>query len=627
MEQPEISFVPLLIVIGLAFLVPFLLSRIKRVTIPIVVGEIVAGIVVGQSGLGLVEENFVLEVLSVLGFAYLMFLSGLEIDFSSISSEGRGDELSQRFQAFNNPFVMGGAIFVLTLIASTAAAFFLRAQGLVNDPWIMALVLSTTSLGIVMPVLKEQNLTQSRYGQSILSSALIADFGTILLVSVYVLLRSQGLTLEILLILVLFAAFAAVYRAADLFQRHLPAERIFEELSSATSQIRLRGTFTLLLVFIALAESLGIENILGAFLAGVIVSLLSEGEGSILREKLDAFGYGFFIPVFFVMVGVGFNLPALLSSRSALLLVPLLIAIAYLVKFGPALIYRLKYSWAETLAADALLSSRLSLIIAAAAIGLELGTISEAINSAIILIAIITCTLSPILFNRLAPDSLRRQRDRVLIIGSQKSAALLTRRLREHERDAILICSDEDQAQQARANGVPCICPQGTLTEALRQAEVENAQTVVAMEEQDEENLRICRMARQVYGVDIIVAWVRDPTQNAKFRNLEARVVNPAYSTTLIMESLVLSPDAFSMTADVDEAQEVREIKLQNPHLVGQSLKDVILPEDVFVLMINRGGNILVPDRETTLQANDDVTLVGTGEHVDDAARFLARRS
>ncbi|MFQ5594836.1 MAG: monovalent cation:proton antiporter family protein [Anaerolineae bacterium] len=623
--QEEISFVPLLVVIGLAFLVPLFLSRIKGIAIPVVVGEIIAGIIVGKSGFRLVEENFVLEVLAILGFAYLMFLSGLEINFSDVLSSEVITGASRLRRWTGNPMVIGGALFFLTLTGSTIAAFFLRSRGLINDPWIMALILSTTSLGVVVPVLKERDLTTHHLGQTILVSSLVADFVSILLISVYVLLQSQGLTLDVLLVLVLLVAFVVVYRLAARLRRHLPAARIFEELSSATSQIKLRGSFALALVFIALAESLGIENILGAFLAGVIVSLLSPGEGSILRQKLDAVGYGFFIPIFFIMVGVGFDLPALLGSRSALLLVPLLIGIAYAVKLVPALIYRVRYSWRETLAAGFLLSSRLSLIIAAAAIGLQLGAISDAVNSTIILVAIITCTLSPIVFNRVAPD-LVRERDRVLVAGTRKSVALLTRRLREHNLDAILLSGDNHQHHQALAMGIPSVCrPCDSLSNALREAGITRAKAVVAMEERDEDNLRICRMARQVYGVENIVSWVRDPVQNDRFRRLGVRVVNPAYSTVLIMESMVLSPDAFSLTADVDETRAVQEVKLQNRDLIGRRLRDLSLPGDVIVLMIQRGGDILVPDRKTSLRANDTVTLVGTDSDLDAAARLFAR--
>lgn len=555
-----------------------------------------------------------------------MFLSGLEIDFSEVSSDASKESTPAWQQAIGTPFVIGVVVFLLTLLGSMLAALFLWGRGLVTDPWMMTLILSTTSLGVVVPVLKERGLTSDRYGQAILVSALVADFASILLISVYVLLRGQGLTADILLVLVLFATFVAAHRLALLFQRHLPTERLFEELSSATSQIKLCGSFALALVFIALAESLGIEDILGAFLAGVIISFLSKEEGSILRQQLDAVGYGFFIPIFFIMVGVGFDLPALLRSRSVLLLVPLLLGIAYVVKSVPALIYRLQYSWQETLAAGMLLSSRLSLIIAAAAIGAHLGLVSPAVNAAIILVAIITCTVSPILFNRYAPAR-GKAPDRVMVIGARQSGELLMRRLRQYSLDAVLIRGDAEQQVQPATMGDASPRSLQTLLDELRQAEIERASTVIAMEESDETNLRICRLVRHTFGVDNMIAWVQDPTQNERFRALGVRVVNPAYSTVLMLESMVLNPDLFAITPDMDASQEVRDVKLQNPHLIDWRLADLRLPGGVLVLMIERGGDILVPQRDTVLRANDVVTLVGTGPYIDHAVRLFARNA
>jgi trk system potassium uptake protein TrkA len=624
MAHSEISFIPLLMVIALAFLVPILLSRVRSARIPVVVGEIIAGIIVGQSGLGLVEETADLQFLSELGFAFLMFLSGLEIDFSNVlSGKGRREDTDKVRRILSHPFVIGHILFGLTMIGSGLAALVLAGQGLVKDVWIMALILSTTSLGVVVPVLKERGLMGERYGQYILVAALVADFASILLISIYALLRRQGLNGEILQVLVLFAAFVAFYRLASLSREHLPAERIFEELSTATSQIKMRGALALALVFIALAEGLGIENILGAFLAGVIVSLLSNGDGSVLREKLDTIGYGFFVPIFFIMVGVRFDLPALLSSRSAFYLVPLLVGVAFAVKSIPALLFRLRYSWRETLAAGLLLSSRLSLIIAAAAIGLQLGLISDAANSAIILVAIITVTLSPLLFSWLSPE--RNERDRIVVIGSRTSAMPLARRLHDHNLDVVLVCGDADQGPPAQDLEIPVICSQPTLSAALREAEIHRARAIVAVENSDEDNLRICRMARQIYGVENVIAWVQDPAWNGRFRKLGARLVNPAYSTLLMMVSMVLSPGVYSITPDVDETQEVRQIKLQNSDLVGKRLADLGLSGNVLVLMIERGGDVLTPDRETLLRANDTITLVGIDSEVDEVIKLLAR--
>ena len=620
----DISFIPLLTVVGLAFVVPIVLARFKTLAIPVVVGEILAGIVVGKSGLHWVRSDAVLTVLAELGFVYLMFLSGLELDFSEVLSDGRKQSNGGPRTFLGSPIFLGSMLFALTLLVSVAAAFVLQAQALIQDPWIMALILSTTSLGVVVPVLKERGLTSLRYGQAILISALVADFASIFLISIYVLLRTRGISTEILLILVLFVAFGAVHRLAMLFRRHLPTERIFEELSSATSQIQLRGSFVMALVFIVLAESLGIENILGAFLAGVIISLLLAGESSLLREKLDAVGYGFFIPIFFVMVGVNFDLPVLFGSPAALALVPLLIGIAYLVKSIPALLFRLQFSWRETLAAGMLLSSRLSLIIAAATIATELGAISPEIDAAIILVAVITCTLSPVLFNRISPTA-PPTKNRIILVGSQQGAGLLAARLQRHGQETVFVALDHSEDQPSRSTvGQPIGSHKGLLTE-LQEAGIDQARALVVMEGRDADNLRLCRLARRMYGVETVISWVRNPTRNHQFYDLGVRVVNPDYATLLIMEGMVLDPDMFSIASDEGEASEVREVKLMNPDVIGKRVSDLNLLDGAAILTIRRGDDILVPDGTTRLRANDRLILMGTKGATHTAARHFAR--
>ena len=607
-----------MVVIALAFLVPILLSRLKGLFIPIVVGELVAGIIVGKSGLGIVPQDHpILGILAPLGFAFLMFLSGLEIDLSSFTAGG--DEDSSRLkQLFTSPLGTGSTLMVLVLAASVGAGLIFWSQGLVRDPWIMALILSTTSLGVVMPVLKEQGFTGGSYGQTIIVSAMIADFSTILLISAYSIFYRQGLSIDLVLVLALIAAFLVVYRVTLLFKSFDSVERLFRQLSSATAQLGMKGAFALAILFMALAQGLGIEYILGSFLAGVIVSALSSGESSELSEKLDGIGYGFFVPIFFIMVGVGFDLPALLSSGRALLLVPILVGVAYAVKLVPILIFRFQFSWRETLSAGVLMSARLSLIIAAAAIGLELGVITEAVNSAVILVAVITCTVSPILFGWIAPE--QEERERIIVIGPRSSAELLTRRLREHEFDTVLIPAKEINGMSERG-------PEEIYKDVLAEAGAEKAHTVVAMRHSDKENLRLCRVAHNDYGVENVISWVQNPALNDDFRKCGARVTNPAYSAVLTIESMVLSPGTFSMTADVDEMQEVREVRVTNDGLHGRPLDSLSLPGDVIVFMIERDGGVLVPDQtpghEITLQEDDVVTLAGSAEEVDAAVRYF----
>ena len=621
MEHSQISFVPLLIVVGIAFVVPILLSRLRGIFIPIIIGEILAGIIVGKSGLDLVPKNVVLEILSTLGFIFLMFLSGLEIDFSDLLEPGPGGSKSRWRHIVSSHLFLATAAYLLAVFLSVLVSFILARFDLVKSPWMMALILSTTSLGVVIPVLKQEGFTREPFGQLIIACSLVADFTSIFLISVYVLFHNQGLSAEILLILILLAVFTVVYRAAFLFQSHSPASRFFEELSSATSQIKLRGSLALALFFIVLARTVGSENILGAFLAGVIVSMLARDEGSALREKLDAIGYGFFIPIFFVMVGVGFDLPALLDSGSALLLVPLLTAAAYMVKVLPALLFRVAYSWRQSLSAGSLLSARLSLIIAASAIGLKLGVITDAVNSAIILIALITCVLSPLLFKALAPEP-RSPKDRILLVGCRHTTKLLAERLLQHGLDTSAVCSSDDVRRTEADSGVPSLLHRDRIKEELKQAGIEDARVVVVLEERDEDSLLVCRMAHQLFGVRDIIAWVQEPQNKEFFHRLGVRIVTPALSTSLLIESMIMNPSVFGLVGDVDGI-EIRQIKLKSNRLAGFRIDDLLLPEGVSVMSIQRSGNTLMPDNHTLLRENDTLTLVGSSHALKKSIRIF----
>ncbi|MGD8395630.1 MAG: cation:proton antiporter [Candidatus Eiseniibacteriota bacterium] len=621
MEHSGPTFIPLLIVVALAFVVPLVLARLRLTVIPAVVGEIVAGMIVGPSVFDLVSEGPVLRILSELGFVYLMFLSGLEIHLPDPRGLARDAAGVRRTSLAGHPFVIGHVLFGLGLAGSLAAALPLEAAGWIRDPWLMALILSTTSLGVVVPVLKQRGLTGTPLGRLIVMAAMVADFASILLISVYVLLRTGGPSAELLLVLVLLVAFLATWRLVATVRQAMPAGRILEELSSVTSQLKLRGSFALALIFVGLSEALGVESILGAFLAGMIISFLSGREGSGLRGQLDAIGYGFFVPIFFIMVGVGFDLPALVGADGALYLVPVLLAVAYAVKLVPALLLRRLVPWRETLAAGALLGSRLSLIIAASAIGLEMDAITAPVNAAIVLVAVVTCTVSPIVFGRLVPAA--TPRERILVLGKRSTAALLVRRLRAHGKEAVSICTDAEFG--GSPDGDPSATRDQELADAMRRAGAESAALVVAIDESDALNLRIASVARHVLGVERILARVTDPGQNEAFRELGARVVNPAYSTLLMLEALALEPAAFSIAADPDEHQSVREVKLLNRRLAGRPARDVELGDAVMVLMIRRGDAIVVADRGTELRVNDRLTLVGSDRELVQAARMLSR--
>lgn len=395
------DFVPLLIVTGISLLTVFVSLKIRVMRIPIVVGEILMGMLLGHSGLRIIPEEPGpwLSFLSLFGFTMLMFLSGLEIDFEAVRRNLPG----RRFRdVMGDRLGLAILIFLGSLSLSFIFSLLLVLVGVVESPWVMALILSTTSVGIVVPLLKERGSLNSNFGQVLILAAVVADFATMFLITVVVAIHIKGgLTVDVAVIASVFAAFFAFVTVGRKLKAGPTIRRVFREGATATAQIRVRSAMTVMLFFIVLSQFTGTEIILGAFLAGAVVSLLTTPGGGRLGNKLDAIGYGFLIPYFFIMVGAKFSLSELLSSPTMLLLAPALLVIAFVVKVVPALLLKSMFGRRQAIAGGILLSSRLSLVIAAAAIGVEMGAISPGVNSAIILMAVVTCLFSPLLFNKL----------------------------------------------------------------------------------------------------------------------------------------------------------------------------------------------------------------------------------
>jgi Kef-type K+ transport system membrane component KefB/Trk K+ transport system NAD-binding subunit len=612
----EFSFLSLLLITGLAVFVPLLASRLRKLRLPIVVGEILAGMIVGKSGFDLIEPSPALEFLTIFGFTYLMFISGLEVDFGVILTNSNNKPGNQRL---SNPVALGVVVFGLTLVIAFWAAEGMVQLGLVQEPFIIALILSTTSLGIVVPVLKERGLMSTHYGQSLLMTALVADFGTLVLITVDIVILSRGLTLEVLLVLLLLVIFAMAVQAGKLAANIPGLPRLLEELSHATAQIKVRGAVALMVAFIVLSEWLGTEVILGAFLAGAVISLLSRRDGSQLHLKMDAIGFGFFIPIFFIMVGVQFDLPALLGSPQGLLLVPLLLVIAYMIKFTATLFYRLNFSWGETWAAGGLMSARLSLIIAAAAIALDLGIIDEAFNASIILVAIVTCTVSPLIFNRIFPPEEEAQRQGVILVGLGEMSILLAERLRQLGEQVVVVGVDRGRRRSNRRQDLTLIEGDPTTPEVLAKAGAASTTALVATSSDDEVNLAVCRLASEQFGVPHLIAQISDPTIADQMIELGVRVVRPQMATILALEGALHFPAAFDMLANHADGVEVREIAMHNPRFNGRRLRHIRLPGDALVLGLRRGGEILVPHGDTKLQQGDLLMLVGHQDSLQQA--------
>lgn len=612
-------FITLLLIVTLAAVVPVVLRRFRRLHLPVVVGEILAGVIIGRSGLNWVEPSAVLTFLAEFGFVMLMFLSGLEVDFNLLFGSGLSRGREKRGLG---SMTVAALIFAGTVGLALLAALFLRRFG-VRNPLLMGLILSTTSLGIVVPILKERDMLGTEYGQVLLVAASLADFATLILLTFVIALGSQGLTLDLLLVPVLLAIFFLFARLARRVSRNRLLQRVLDELSSATAQLRVRGAFALMVGWVVLAEAMGVELILGAFLAGAIAGMIAEHDGEDAREKLDAIGFGFFIPIFFIMVGAEFNLQALLVSTEALLLVPLLIGIALLVKMLPSLFLRTRFGWRETLAGGLLLSARLSLIIAAAAIALDLGLISEALNAAIILLAVLTTTFTPMIFNRILPPREGVRREGILLVGQDQLTEFLADRLKDGDEPVVVLCPDASRMEALRKMGVRIVCGENGLEEVLAEAGGETARCLVDLTSTHQETLEVCRLARQRFHIPLVVSRISDVTLLPDLHALGVKVVQPALATAMALEGAIRYPTAFTVLTHTAEDVEVGEGVVRNLLLVGRALKEVRLPGDVLIISLQRDGNVTVPHGETVLQRGDRLGLLGSPEAVDLALALL----
>jgi len=298
-------FGSLLVVVAVAFAAPFLLGLFPRLRLPSVVLELVAGIVIGPSVLGIVHEDTTIAVMSLIGLAFLLFLAGLEIEFPRL----RGRVLR-----------LTGGGFVLSFAIALGVGLLLAAGGLIQSPLLVAIVLCATSLGVLIPVLKDAGQISSTFGQLVIAAGTIADFGAVILLSIF--FSGEGGIGATVLLLGALAVFAiAVFVVVVGAERSMKVSLNLRRLQDTTAQIRVRGAVVLLVAFAAVAGKLGLETILGAFMAGAVLTLVDRDQAMThpdFRRKLEAIGFGVFIPVFFVTSGVRYDLPALVAKPSNL---------------------------------------------------------------------------------------------------------------------------------------------------------------------------------------------------------------------------------------------------------------------------------------------------------------------
>jgi Kef-type K+ transport system membrane component KefB len=379
---PDVAFTDLLIVTAVAAGVPLALGWAPRLRVPSVVVEIVAGIVLGPSVLGWVRVDLPVQILALVGLAFLLLLAGLEIDVRGISGRLLG---------------LAGAGYVVSAGLAVLAGFGFRSLGWTPSPLLLAVALTATSLGLVVPVLKDAGKIGDPVGQTTIAAASVADFTAIVLLTLLFSTSGGGAGTTALFLGVFGVLVAVLALALGRVGRSMRLGEVLVRLQDSTAEIRVRLVILLLVAFVALAERFGLETILGAFLAGALVGLVDRDSATHprFRAKLDAIGYGFLIPVFFVSSGVGLDLRGLFEHPSALIRVPVFLVALLVVRGVPAMLFVRSLGRRGATAVGLLQATSLPFLVTVAQIGTATGRLSGTNAAALVCAGLLSVLIFP----------------------------------------------------------------------------------------------------------------------------------------------------------------------------------------------------------------------------------------
>jgi Kef-type K+ transport system membrane component KefB len=383
----------LLLIVAVAAGAPLLAGLSRRVLIPTVVLEVLLGIIIGPQVLDLAEIDQFIYFLSQIGLAFLFFLAGLEIELSAV--RGR-------------PATLASIGWSMSVVIGICAAALLLAADVVDHVVYVGVALATTALGVLTPVLRDGGLTGTRLGTLATAAGSAGELYPIIVIAVF--LSSTGKPAHQIAVLIAFLATTLAAATVALRARPPHVLRTIAETLHRSGQLAVRLSILALIFLVWLAVEFDIDYILGALAAGLIVGLVARGEtGTVVRDRIEAVGYGLFVPIFFIVSGLRFDLDALLSSTKALVLLPIAVVLILLARGLPALLlYRGEAARRGRTILAFLSATTLPLIIAITDIGVRNGDLASDVAAALVGAGMVSVLLFPavaLAFTRATPGS------------------------------------------------------------------------------------------------------------------------------------------------------------------------------------------------------------------------------
>ncbi|GAY73870.1 Na+/H+ antiporter-like protein [Lentilactobacillus kosonis] len=550
----------LVLILLAALIIPLIMAKFKISFLPTAVVEIIVGVILGPSLLNVIQGNPTLNLLQNVGVIVLLFLSGMEIDFSLFKRHHvNSSVLEQRDKKTQSKYsvvFLALLSYASIIVASVSLALIVSWLGLFKDVYLTAILFMTVSLGIVIAALKEKELLSKPFGQTILLIAALGEVVPMVGLTFYAATYGNNSKSLWLLLLILLAA-------AGLFWRFKSFFNMFDRINKATTQLDVRLAFFMIVTLVTIAESVGAEGILGAFLAGIVIKLLDPHEET--KVRLDSIGYGFFIPIFFIMSGVGLNIKLLIQNPKTLMMIPVLFVGYVLSKALIVVVLNLRFKTANAIAGTSMSVTTITVVLAVLQVAKNLKRISNQQSGAFLLAAVITCVLGPLIFNKLySAEQEDLKKTRVHIIGTNLTTVPVAQQLSKGWYDVIMY-TETPLNYRSFNSEVPVQLLDNLETGYLMKSGVFDTDILVISKINSNKNYEIAKAAK-AYGVRRVIVRFEDrDILNQKEDNLAAlgiELYNTPDVNISVLRSLIETPATMQMLKSTDAS--VYEVNLRN---------------------------------------------------------------
>lgn len=614
-----INYWPLFVIFVIAWIVPLLLSWLEISKVPAVIVEIIMGVIIGPYVLDLVPETEYIDFLASTGFLFLIFLAGFEIDVNKIMATLPVKKLKS-VDFISNTLLLAILIYTVSLLFALPLGWILNRLFDV-DLVFFALLMPTVALSIIVPILKADGELPQKFGQVLLMEGAIATIMSIILISLYSGVLKHGFRFELLLFSVIFLVFIVTYLIGRRLLRVNVFQKLLYRLEHAASQIRVRGTVALMLFFVIVANLINTELVMGAFFCGTLLSMFVSKERSALLFKLDGMSYGFFIPIFFIMVGVDLELSALASFKTSLPLIFGVLIGFMITQVLPALLMVRIFGFKKALAGGILLSSRLGLSIAYGQIGLSLGVISRADNAGIVTAAILASLLSPVIYYLF--NNKKEQYHQITILGGSLASLYLAERFRLHSIPCRTIIRKKDIVPEFEKKGIHFQYVDTIDHQLLKAMNIRAGELIVVLTESKNLNLEITRYLKNQLNHSKIITRKQSAAHDLINPGSEIKFIDSNEILATHVEDMITRPDAVASLAVSFDTYRIEEIHITNSTVHRKLVKDIAFPQTGSLVIHRRGAEIFIPHGNTHLLIGDMVTVIGNNAALNQFRKIL----